>query len=113
MNTREQIAHHLDMIKASGHIGCLDDAIQAWLGSIEDDNDKYLKILEQKLAESRADYVDLDEDRDIDTTIGFETLMKEQHRQRLDQRWVKYLQTPRTVSQEEIKNWAAHLLSPK
>ena len=111
MNIREQIVSHIEAIEASGNIGCLNDAIQAWMGEV-DESDHHLTALEQKLAESRAALVGQDEDANIDTTIGFEPLTPDQRLQRLDQRWERYQQMGRAVSHEEMKTWAASLVTP-
>lgn len=110
MNIREQIVSHIEAIEASGNIGCLNEAIQAWMGEV-DESDRHLTALERKLAESRAALVGLDEDAEVDTSLGFEPLAAEQRLQRLDQRWARYQQTGRAVSHEEMKTWAASLVT--
>ena len=89
-------------------ISSLNAAIWAWLGEV-DETDHHLTLLEQKLAASRAALLPSDEDAEIDTSIGFEPLTKEQRLQRLDERWARYQQTGRTVSQAAMKSWAAGL----
>jgi hypothetical protein len=108
MSIREQIFRHVEAIEASGDIGSLNAAIWAWLGEV-DEADHHLTLLEQKLAESRAALLPSDEDADIDTSIGFEPLTKEQRLQRLDERWARYQQTGRTVSHAAMQSWVASL----
>ncbi|GEM_PF-2475219 len=108
MNIREQIVSHIEAIEASGNISYLNAAVRAWLGEV-DDADRYLALLEQKLAESRAALPVPHEDAEIDTSIGFDPLTKEQRLQRMDQRWEHYQQTGRTVAHEEMKAWTASL----
>jgi ribosomal 50S subunit-associated protein YjgA (DUF615 family) len=108
MNIREQIVSHIEAIEASGNIGCLNDAIQAWMEEV-DESDHRLTALERKLAESRAALVGQEEDANIDTAIGFEPLTPEQRLRRLDQRWERYQQTGRSVSHTEMKTWATSL----
>ena len=108
MSIREQIFHHLEAIEASGDIGSLNAAIWAWLKEV-DEADRHLAVLEQKLAASRAVISMRDKDAEIDTSLGFEPLSKEQRLQRLDERWAHYQHTGRSVSHEAMKDWAASL----
>ena len=110
MNIREQIVSHIEAIEASGNLGCLNEAIQAWMGEV-DEADSHLSVLEQKLAASRAAMPRQNEDTEADTSLGFEVLTAEQRLQRLDQRWARYQQTGRAVSHEEMKTWSASLTS--
>ncbi|MDY6785848.1 MAG: hypothetical protein SW833_25415 [Cyanobacteriota bacterium] len=86
-----------------------DDRVKAVVLSWLTASDGSFEVFEKKLADERDDWAEIENDSELDTTVGFPNLTEEEMQQEDMKRWEEYCRTGHSIPQHKVAEWLASI----